>query len=371
MFRKVILLIMVIVMISLIGSIGVTAADESFLEKIKGAGIKADGSPIKVGISAAELYSEFALALSGYPEWLLKQAGCEVDFVNPDFDLNKQVGYFEDFAAMGKEVIIAQPVDDFALADATLKAQAKGIKVFNTNHPVSDKDGTPICDLYGGSPNIAMAEEAAKYFIEKAAGKKVKIVQLMGAMGQIIATQRDEAFRAIIEKYPNIELVDSKPTDWMTEKAYSIMIDMLTATPDLWGIYSQSDCMLPGILAALEQAGKLYPVEDEKHIITVAIDGAPVALEKIREGVHDMTVEQSPYAMGCVVAKGVLMLAKGLDLPEPPDSLIEIRPVLITAENVDDPSLWGNFGVPHDELWPRTQEVFDYYKWPNDEKLYE
>jgi len=70
MFKKVILLIMVIVMISLVGSISVTAADENFLEKIKGAGIKSDGTPIKVGISAAELYSEFALALSGYPEWL-------------------------------------------------------------------------------------------------------------------------------------------------------------------------------------------------------------------------------------------------------------------------------------------------------------
>jgi ribose transport system substrate-binding protein len=369
MSRKVILLIVVIIMVSLIGITSATA-NESFLEKIKGAGIKADGSPIKVGISSAELYSEFAIALSGYPEWLLKQAGCEVDFVNPDFDLNKQIGYFEDFAAMGKEVIIAQPVDDFALADATVRAQAKGIKVFATNHPVVDKGGVPIVDLYGGSPNVAMAEECAKFLVEKAAGKKVKIVQLMGAMGQIIATQRDESFRAIIKKYPNIELVDSKATDWMTEKAYPIMIDMLTATPDIWGIFSQSDCILPGIWAALEQAGRLFPVGNEKHIITVAIDGAPVALEKIREGIHDMTVEQSPYAMGCVVAKGVLMLAKGLDLPKVPDNLVEVRPVRITVVNVDDPSLWGNFGVPHDELWPRTQEIFEYYKWPGDEKLY-
>lgn len=345
-------------------------ADQDFLEKIKGSGIKADGTPIKVGISSAELYSEFAISLSGYPEWLLKQAGCDVTFVNPDFDLNKQIGYFEDFAAIGKEVIIAQPVDDFALYDATKRMQEKGIKMFNTNHPVMAPDGTPIPDLYAGSPNIAMAEEAAKFFVEQAAGRKVKIVQLMGAMGQLIATQRDEAFRAIIEKHPNIELVDSKATDWMTEKAYPIMIDMLTATPDLWGIYSQSDCILPGIWAALEQAGKLYPLGHEKHIITVAIDGAPVALEKIREGYHDLTIEQSPYAMGCVVAKGVLMLANGLNLPEPPNHLIEVRPVRITLENIDDPSLWGNYGTPHDELWPRTQEIFEYYKWPGDENIY-
>jgi ribose transport system substrate-binding protein len=370
MSKKVFLLIVVIIMVSLIGITSATA-EESFLEKIKGAGIKADGSKIKVGISSAELLSEFAVSLSGYPEWLLKQAGCEVDFVNPDADLNKQIGFFEDFAAMGKEFIIVQPVNSFALADAVLRAKAKGIKVFATNYLVVDKDGVAVVDLFAGSPNKAMSEAAAKFLVEKAAGKKVKIVQIMGNMGQLIAIQRDEFFRAYIEKYPNIELVDSQAADWMTEKAYTIMIDILTATPDLWGIYSQSDCMLPGIWAALEQAGKLFPVGHEKHITTVAIDGAPVALQKIREGVHDMTVEQSPYAMGCVVAKGVLMLAKGLDLPKVPDNLIEVVPVSITAENVDDPSLWGNFGVPHDVLWPRTQEIFEYYKWPGDEKIYE
>jgi ribose transport system substrate-binding protein len=370
MFRKVILLIVVIIMISLIGITSVTA-EESFLEKIKGAGIKSDGSPMKIGIVCSELLSEFNFALNGYPEWLLKQAGCEVDIVNVNLDLNLQKASFEDFAAMGKEVIIANPVDDWAIADATARIQEKGIKMIVTNDPVLDKDDVPIADLYCGSPNIAMAEEAAKFFVEKAAGKKVKIVQLMGVMGQIITRQRDEAFRAIIEKHPNIELVDSKVTDWMTEKAYPIMMDMLTATPDLWGIYSQSDCLLPGVWAALEQTGKLYPVGHEKHIITVAMDGAPVALDKIREGFHDLTIEQSPYAMACVAIKGVFMLAKGLDLPKSPDNFIEVRPVLITAENVDDPTLWGNFGVPHDELWPRTQEIFEYYKWPGDEKLFE
>src|SRR5690606_11240395 len=129
--------------------------------------------------------------------------------------------------------IIAQPVDDFALYDATKRMQEKGIKMFNTNHPVMASDGTSIPDLYAGSPNIAMAEEAAKFLVEQADGRNVKIVQLMGAMGQLIATQRDYDFITIIEQHTNIELVESKATDWMTEKAYPIMIVMLSATPDL------------------------------------------------------------------------------------------------------------------------------------------
>jgi len=192
----------------------------------------------------------------------------------------------------------------------------------------------------------------------------------MGAMGQIVVIKRDEVFRAFIEEYPNIELVDSRSTDWMNDKAYPIMVDMLTATPDLWGVYSHCDDIIPGIFSAIEQAGKLHPVGHEKHITVVSIDADPVSLEKIREGIQDATIDQSPYEMACIMVKAVLMFAQGLELPKFPDNIVEVRADLITAEDLDDPLLWGNFGVPHNELWPRTQEIFEYYKWPGDEKLY-
>jgi len=370
MLSKVSLLILIIILISSIVVIGNTA-NEDFLVKIKGAGLKADGTPLKVGISASQLLSEMAIVMNVYPKWLLEQAGCDVYFVQCDFDLVKQINYFEDFITIGQDVIILHAVDQYGIASIVKKAQEAGIKVFANAESVTDKDGNYITELYCGSDNKALAREAAKYFIEKAAGRKVKIVQIIGAMGSLVAINRDEAFRETIKDYPNIELVDSKVADWLTEKAHAITVDMLTTTPDIWGIYSQSDCMLPGVFSALEQAGKLFPVGHEKHIITVSIDGAPYALEKIREGVHDMTVEQSPYGMACMMAKGALMVAKGVPLPESPNNIIELGPLIVTAENVDDPALWGNFGVPSDELWPGTQEIFDRYKWPGDEKIYE
>ena len=148
------------------------------------------------------------------------------------------------------------------------------------------------------------------------------------------------------------------------------MIDMLSATPDLWGVFSQSDAYVPGIIAAMKESERLHPAGHKNHIVYVSIDGNPVALPYIREGYIDVTMDQNPYAMGCVVAKGVLMVANGLGLPEFPDNNITTDVIPITVENVDDPSLWGNFGVPKEKLWPRTQEFFEYYKWQDDEKIY-
>lgn len=361
MFRKVNIFMLIILFIVGTFSVIGLAAQDDFLQKIKGMGIKADGTPIKVGISSAELNSEFAVALSKYPLWLLQQAGCEVDFVNPDFDLDRQISLFDDFVSAGKEIIIAQPVNDFAIAPKVTDLRKRGIYFFASNHPVLDKNNKPIVDLYAGSPNEAMGIAAAEFIVEKAAGKKVKVVEIMGPLGQIITTDRDKSFKKVISKHKNIKIVDTRACDWLADKAMDAASDMLTRFPDIFAFYVQSDCMLPGVLAALQRANKLYPIDHKNHVITVACDGAPYALEQIRKGFHDMTIEQSPYAMGTVLAKGVLLIAQGKPLPKSPRNFVSVDPVCITHKNVDDPSLWGNFGVPHDKLWPRTEEIWNKY----------
>lgn len=370
MLRKVILIIMVVFLISLIGIISVNA-NEIFLEKFKTAGIKADGTPLKVGICAAGLTAEFAQVLNGYAAWLLEQAGCEVDYVDASWDLNRQIGFFEDFATMGKDVVVCQGVDIYALTSAVRSTQAKGITVIATNNPMLDKDDNLVADFCVHTPDRDMGKAGADIMGEKAAGKKVKVVQIMGNLANMNARERSEYFQKGLEKYPNIELVDSVEAEWFSDKAYDLLSDLLTATPDIWGVFIHSDGMLPGVWAALKQANKLYPVGDEKHVFLVSINGDPVGLKGIREGVQDVIIEHSAYGHAIISAKAALMVAKGIDYPESPGNNIQTTTSIVTIENVDDPSLWGNFGIPHDVLWPGTQELFEFYKWPGDEKIFE
>ena len=82
--------------------------------------------------------------------------------------------------------------------------------------------------------------------------------------------------------------------------------DVLTANPDLFGIFSHSDCMLPGIIAALTQSSKLAPVGEEGHVVVIAVDGAPNALDYVRQGYLDATIEQSSPMMATVAVKAIL-----------------------------------------------------------------
>ena len=126
--------------------------------------------------------------------------------------------------------------------------------------------------------------------------------------------------------------------------------DFITADPDIFAIYAQSDGMLQGVFAGLKRNGKLFKRGDPNHIYVVSIDGAPYVHKAIKDGFSDLSMEQSPYAMASVVVKAALMVAQGIKLPEIPKGVIEVAPEVINPETVDAEYLWGNFGKPHDTL---------------------
>lgn len=344
-------------------------SEDDFLKALKDLAIKQDGKPLKVGISVGNLSDEWIISAAVYPQWLLEQAGAEVTVVNDNYDLDRQKNTLDDFITMGVDVIILQPVDDFAIADKVNEIQAKGIPVMALNHPPMDKDLNPIVAVGGVSPDFDMAAGCANYIVEKAAGKDVKVVEMMGDIKQINAQRRAAGFKEAVEKNPNLKYVNSRVTNWGPEAAMAATEDFISADPDLFAIYIHSDGMASGIISALKSNGKLYPVGHPEHIVFVSMDGAPIGMQAIRDGWMDLSMEQSPYAMACIVAKGALMVAQGIKLPEIGEGVIIVEPVKITAETVDMESLWGNYGVPHDELWPSTLQIWKKYRFAGDEVI--
>lgn len=70
----------------------------------------------------------------------------------------------------------------------------------------------------------------------------------------------------------------------------------------------------------------------------MAVDGTPLALQRIRSGEQDATVNQDPFEMGALAVRSAVAAIKGEEVP----AQQLLPPTLVTKENVDDPSLWGN-----------------------------
>jgi len=370
--RKEIFLVVCILIIFVMFSIFTYASEgmdeETFLKNLEGLGIKQDGTPLKVGIVFADFSVEFCIAGSDYPKWLLEKSGATVEVVNADYNLERQANMLDDFVSMGVDVIILQPVDDFAIAPKVIEIQEKGIPVFCFNHPPMDKDEKPVVRVGGVSPNKQMALLFVELIADRAAGREVKVAHIMGDQRQLCARDRDGGFIEGIKKYPNIKYANSRiSSTWGPEEALLITEDFITADPDLFAIFANTDGFLQGVFAALRSSGKFVKIGEPGHIIIGSCDGSPYAVEAVRNGFSDMCVEQSPYAMASICAKAALVFAQGGKLPEMGEAVFGIEPVGITQENVGDESLWGNYGIPHDEVWPDTLKVWKQYRWPGDE----
>ncbi len=154
--------------------------------------------------------------------------------------------------------------------------------------------------------------------------------------------------------FPDIEVIE-QPTYWKTDRATSVAQTVVTSTPDLAGIYMQSDAvMLAGVLNVLKSADRLTKVGDDNHIYLVSIDGTPYALKQVREGLLDAAISQPlnlyvkyglQYLQDAVAGKEFAVGTTDHDsrIEDFNGNLMDLLPApIVTSANVDDDSLWAN-----------------------------
>jgi ribose transport system substrate-binding protein len=92
------------------------------------------------------------------------------------------------------------------------------------------------------------------------------------------------------------------------------------------------------VLAGLRQIGRDAKLGEPNHVLIVGIDGTPLALQRIRQGTEDATINQDPFKMGALAISSAVDVLNGKAVEK--EQLLP--PMLVTKANVDDPQLWGN-----------------------------
>ena len=269
---------------------------------------------------------------------------------NANGDAGKQITDFHNLIAQGAEGIIVVPTDSDAIVPALTYAAQQEVPVVAIDiGPAGGKTAMIV-----RADNIRMGEDACKAMGE-ALGGKGKVLSMMGDQATTNGRDRTTGFKqCMTESFPDIELIE-QPTYWKTDRATSVAQTVVTSTPDLAGIYMQSDAvMLAGVLNVLKSADKLTKVGEDGHIYLISIDGTPFALEQVREGLLDATISQPlnlyvkyglEYLQGAVAGETFEVGATDHDsrIEDFNGNLMDLLPApVVTAANVDDPTLWAN-----------------------------
>jgi ribose transport system substrate-binding protein len=257
-------------------------------------------------------------------------------------DPGRQITDVRTLITAGAKGLIVVPIDSDAIAPALDYAAQNDVPVVATD--VAPSTGKVAITVR--ADNESMGRSACEEMGRLLNGQG-KVLELQGDLASINGQERTKGFNdCIASQFPGITVV-SKPT----HQAQSV----INSDDAITGIYVHSDCgLLPSVTNVLKGAGKLHKVGEQGHISVVSIDGCPYGLDQIRQGYLDATVSQ-PIDRYATYGVGYLKRAMNGETfqagPTDHDSRIVITngnpedllpSPLVTVQNVDDPSLFGN-----------------------------
>jgi ribose transport system substrate-binding protein len=279
------------------------------------------------------LQFEYQVAMVNGIKKKAAEAGVKLDVLDGKGDPNMQVNEVLDAVTKKPDALLINPVDAKLLVAGVKRANEANIPVFIMENAPPEGKYLSFVDFDNEAGGAMGADALAKLI-----GGKGTVLETRGSTGSEAAELRHKGFvERMKEKYPDIT-VKSLNTEWVADNAYKMVLDAFTQTPDTKGVFSHNDEMLRGVASALRQIGKLKPAGDAGHVAMVGLDGTPLALKRIRDGIQDATVQQSPYDMGGDIFGAIVAHFEGRPVPEK----TRTEPTLITKANVDNADNWGN-----------------------------
>jgi ribose transport system substrate-binding protein len=242
-------------------------------------------------------------------------------------DINGQISILENAVSGNPAAIVIAPTQ-FAALGKPIDEAAKKVKIVGIDSAADSKAFVSFLqtdNVQGGRVGAdgLAAAITAKY--GKAEGEVALITSLPG-VGSL--DQRAKGFKEeIAAKYPGLKLVADKVADGMATTALNIMTDLITANPNLRGVFASNLIMAQGGGQAIAENKaadkiKLIGFDSDDKLISFLKDGTIAAL-----------VIQDPYRMGYEGVKTALAASKG----EKVDATVDTGVNLITKENMNSP----------------------------------
>lgn len=281
-----------------------------------------------------------------------KEAGFNMKLLNAQMNADTQINQMDTAINQKPKAIIVRAVDVATLVGTVEKGRAAGIPMINFDGLIDSTyfDFQSVINVY--VMGKLAAGECLKLLKEKNGSEKGKVLEVMGDLGDSFTIIMDQGFMEIMSTHPDITVIKKDTPGWETVAASNAVSDQLTANKDIDVIFMHADSRLPGTIPVLE--GKGYKKGDIKIIGT---DGDPAALQLIRDGWLNETVAIAilPEVYGIyqfidkVLAKEKIAAGeydvKGLKEElkiEKWGPTLNVPGLLVTKDNVDDPTLWGN-----------------------------
>jgi ribose transport system substrate-binding protein len=268
--------------------------------------------------------------------WLTVKAGADaagedlnvkIDWNGPsrETDIAGQINFVENAINRRVDGIVLAPSHGDSLVQIVQRAQRQGIPVTIFDSGISTEDYLS----YVSTDNREGGVVAARRMGERLGGKGN--VAILGVKkGSVSTDEREEGFAATIkEQFPGIQIVQFLYGEADASKSLASAEDILTAHPDLNGMFASNESSTVGAVRAIR------PRNLANQIVLIGFDATPDLVNNVREGAIDSLVLQNPFKMGYEGVKTVVEKLNGKE----PQKRIDTGVKLLTKENIDTPEI--------------------------------
>src|ERR1700731_3660086 len=240
-------------------------------------------------------------------------------------DINGQVSHLENAVSEKPAAIVIAPTQFKALGKPIDEAAKKCI-IIGIDSAADSKAFTSFLqtdNVQGGRAGADALAAAIQAQFGKPEGDVALITSLPGVGS---AEQRAKGFKEeIATKYPGLKLVADKVADGMATTALNIMTDLITANPNLRGVFASNLIMAQGAGQAIAEN------QLANKIKLVGFDSDDKLVKLLKDGTIAALIVQDPYGMGYEGVKTALAASKGEKVPATVDTGVNA----ITKENMD------------------------------------
>jgi ribose transport system substrate-binding protein len=255
-----------------------------------------------------------------------QEKGVDITWNGPatETDFNGQLQIVESMINRRVDAICLAPIDRKVMVSVVDRAAAQKIPmvIFDSGVDSDNFTSQVATDNY-------QAGEIAAARMGAVLGGKGKIVMVAVQPGAASTMAREQGFEDRLKKdFPNIAIADKRYGMADFAKSLTVTENMLTAFPDLNGLFASNESSSVGAAQALKS-------RSGHKLKMVGFDWSPTLIEDLKAGLIDSLVVQHPFAMGY---ESVIAAVKAIE-GQPVEKINNLTPRLVTRDNLAEPAI--------------------------------
>lgn len=247
------------------------------------------------------------------------------------------------FEGPDSEAMVDRQIDMLSAALAN-KPAAIGFAALDSQAAIpllrqAKEAGIPVVAFDSGVDSDIPVTTAATDNLAAAALAADKMAELIGNKGQVAVVAHDQTSRTGIDRrdgflnrmkeaHPDIEVVTVQYGQGDQLKSTEVAKAILTANPDLKGIFGTNEGSAIGVVNAVNEM-------NAKHLVVIGFDSGKAQTDAIRSGIEAGAITQNPVGIGYETVKAAVEATQGKQLPK----VIDTGFYYYDKSNIDDPKI--------------------------------